>query len=288
MLLSTNTGVHSGRPGAPRYDMIEEMVDMIADAGFEAADVNFCAVIYGVWETKKQHEPILDGDAEERRARIDRLKAKCAARGIATPTTHLPFFRYDQAPDHFEEKVEAMYRAIDATAQLGAEWAVMHLSKGEDPVGETVAFARPLCRYATERGVGIAIENMNTTTIEFLCEAIDTLAAEGLKVGACFDVGHNQLKGDDVAESVRKLGKRIKVLHIHDNAGDRDAHDLPFTGKINWNAFISALAEVGYEGDFNYELNAVRLPDDKDVRSAYLKYSAALARYFIARFEEQK
>lgn len=289
MLLSTNTGVHSGRPGGvPRYDMIDDMVDMIADAGFEAADVNFCATIYGVWETKKSHEPVLDGTPEERHERIARLAAKCAERGIATPTTHLPFFRYDTELEFIDGYMDYVTRALDATAQLGAKWAVMHLSRAENTVESTVEFARPLCRYATERGVGIAIENMAQVDPQYLVEAIDALAAEGYLVGACFDVGHNNLHGEEPAQTVRLLGKRIKVLHVHDNSGVRDNHDLPYTGKINWKQFIEALAEVGYEGDFNYELNCTRLPDDKEVRAAYLAYSAALGRYFIRCFENEK
>ena len=289
MRLSTNTGVFSGRPGnKPRYDMIDEAIDMIADAGFEVADVNFCATIYGVWETKKSHEPVLDGTPEEMRARIDRLAAKCAERGIVPASTHIPFFRYDTELEHLDGYMDYVYRALDASAQLGAKWAVMHLSRAENCVENTIEFARPLCRYATERGVGIAIENMAQVDPHYLVEAIDALAAEGYLVGACFDVGHNNLHGDDPAETVRLLGKRIKVLHVHDNSGERDNHDLPYTGKINWNAFIKALAEVGYEGDFNYELNASRLPDDKELRAAHLAYSAALARYFVRLFEKEK
>lgn len=289
MRLSTNTGVYSGRPGKlPRYDMIEETIDRIADAGFEVADVNFCATIYGVWETKKSHEPILDGTPEERHERIARLAAKCAERGIVPNTTHIPFFRYDTELEHLDGYMDYVYRALDASAQLGAKWAVMHLSRAENCVENTVEFARPLCRYATERGVGIAIENMAQVDPQNLCAAIDRLAAEGYLVGACFDVGHSHLHGEDPAATVRLLGSRIKVLHVHDNSAERDNHDLPYTGKINWDAFLAALAEVGYEGDFNYELNATRLPDDPGVRAAYLAYSAALARYFVSRFEAEK
>lgn len=277
MLISANSGYHSARPGRPRFDMINETVDFLADAGFQAIDVNFCAVIYN--SEKKPHEPILDDQKN-----LPLLASKIRSRGLAVNTTHLPFFDYT-AKDNpkYEKNQEWVYKSIDASAYLGAKWAVIHTAVTAQ---DTVEYVRPLCKYANERGLGIAIENSPRSTIEALCEAIDTLSAEGYTVGCCYDTGHANYAGLSQREAVTALGERIKMLHVHDNYGDRDAHQSPFAGNIDWTELMVSLAEVGYTGDFNYEIQASRLP--VSARKTYAEYDVALAKYFIGIYENAK
>lgn len=83
----------------------------------------------------------------------------------------------------------------------------------------------------------------------------DMNARAGKEVfGLCLDLGHLNLLGLDPAEYIHKLGKRIKVLHIHDNnGGPDDQHLAPFTGTLDFDAAMKALAEVGYAGDLSFE-----------------------------------
>ena len=277
MLISANSGYYSARPNAPRFDMINEAVDFLADTGFQAIDVNFCAVIYN--SEKKPHEPILDAPEN-----LPKLAKKIKERGLAVNTTHLPFFDYT-AKDNpkYEKNQEMVYKSIDASAYLGAKWAVIHTAVTSE---DTVEYVRPLCKYANEKGLGIAIENSPRSTIEALCKSIDTLRSEGYTVGCCYDTGHANYAGLSQGESVRTLGERIKMLHVHDNYGDRDAHQSPYAGNINWTELMKALAEVGYEGDFNYEIQASNLPES--VRKAYAEYDVALAKHFIGIYEDEK
>ena len=72
--------------------------------------------------------------------------------------------------------------------------------------------------------------------------------------GLCLDTGHLNLVGLDPVEYIHKLGKRIKVLHIHDNnGGPGDQHLAPFTGTVDFQAIMEALAAVGYEGELSFE-----------------------------------
>ena len=52
---------------------------------------------------------------------------------------------------------------------------------------------------------------------------------------------------------VRKMGSEIKVLHVHDNTGDRDFHMWPTKGIIDWPGFMKALKEIGFQGVFSLE-----------------------------------
>ena len=48
-------------------------------------------------------------------------------------------------------------------------------------------------------------------------------------MGFCFDTGHANLVGIKFQEFIQTLGSRLKVLHVHDNDGMADLHQVPFT-----------------------------------------------------------
>lgn len=83
----------------------------------------------------------------------------------------------------------------------------------------------------------------------------DLNARAGKEVfGLCLDTGHLNLLGLDPVAYIRKLGKRIKVLHIHDNnGGPDDQHLAPYTGTLDFDSLMKALADVGYEGELSFE-----------------------------------
>ena len=90
---------------------------------------------------------------------------------------------------------------------------------------------------------------------------IDTLnayAGEEL-FGFCLDTGHLQLVGRDPYEFITRLGSRIKVLHLHENNGKEDTHQLPFTfgngdGRgADWDGVLRGLKEIGYQGTLSFE-----------------------------------
>ena len=87
MLISANTGLHSYRPGRPRFNILDT-INFMAEAGFEAVDVNFCGVVY---DKDDWHDPILDNDWRENLRLLREQMTKC---GLVASHTHLPF-RYN-------------------------------------------------------------------------------------------------------------------------------------------------------------------------------------------------
>lgn len=275
MLISANSGMFSSRATDKRLDMVNDTVDMLADCGFEAIDVNFCATVRDINAVgNKARETILDQPDG-----LERLKKKMDERGLAYSTCHLPFYNYfreneEEMIRHYDEGTK---KAIDAAATLGLKWAVIHSAPEVDQICD---FVRPYAALATPKGVGIAIENIRIVPNEVTRDAIDKLASEGYIVGCCFDTGHSNFAGDDIPEAIKLFGQRIKMLHVHDNYGDRDAHQPPFAGNIKWKELIAALRETGYEGDFNYEVNTTNIPDS--AKPAFLKYTALLAKALLS------
>ena len=273
MLISTNSGLYSARKNAQRVPMAEA-VGFFAKAGFEAVDINFCATIY---EEEFRHEPILDGDW---RANLDGLLAAVRQNGLVISLTHLPFYNY-ALPDgeRLARYEEMMYRSIEAVGYIGAKYAVIHPHRDEQRTTlteETVAFLRPFQAAAEKNGVTLCVENMVGTTPEILADIADRLGA-----CTCWDVGHANLSGLDQASSIRTLGHRLKVLHLHDNYGTKDDHSLPFLGTVDWQGILSGLRDIGFEGAFNYEVSATALP--MALRMEHARYLVKAAKLLLER-----
>lgn len=253
MLISTNSGLYSAREGKPRYRMADAMT-FFSETGFEAVDVNFCATVY---REEFRHECILDGDWKKN---LDEVMDAAARGGLKIVHTHAPFPRPSSTGDpDYPTFVEMLFRSIEATAYIGAEYIVVHPlrdERGETSVDLTVQDLKPYADAAGNAGVTLAVENMASTDEYQLIEIADRLGS-----GICWDIGHANIKGLNQPEAIRRMGKRLKVLHLHDNYGEKDNHNAPYFGNINWKDIVAALEETAYQGVFNYEVSPRSIPE---------------------------
>ena len=200
--------------------------------------------------------------------------------GLAVSHTHLPFYNYEMDDKERLAFCDQMtYRAIDASAYIGAKYAVIHPQRDAEKhtlIDRTVALLTPFNEYAKACGVTLCVENMYTTYPEELREIVDRMAC-----GACWDVGHANFGKHPQYESMTLLGKRIRVLHLHDNYGTRDDHSMPYFGTIDWDEIMRALRDIGYEGTFNYEVAATHLP--MALREDHARYLVDAAKMLLGR-----
>ena len=284
MQVSTNTGMHGARPGKERYSPMET-VSFLADAGFRVLDFNFCAAIYTdpftidrtIVEPGWQHT-------------IEALRNEMEKRQVVAKYSHLPFYRFDEPETaDLDFKLEMTLRAIEASGMLGVQWAVVHPSRSKDPdtaEANTVAYLEILLEKATKHGVGLAVENMLSPDETYnnasaLCALIERFG-EGVCV--CWDTGHGNLSKIDDAANIKQLGRRIKMLHVHDNGGIKDEHRPPFLGNIDWQEVMAALASAGFEGDLNFEVSAAPVPES--LRRSYAHYVYHTGVYLCGLFAE--
>lgn len=80
--------------------------------------------------------------------------------------------------------------------------------------------------------------------------------------GACLDVNHLMNQYQQLPHLVRQLGQQLYTLHISDYDGIDEKHWLPRQGVIDWKEFVKALADIKYQGPFNYE---VKINQDLDL-----------------------
>ena len=255
----------------------------LAKLGYDAIDVGLYRVIYH--DDPYPHNPLLDDENFE--PELDRHIDVCRRAGLAIPSTHLPYrFPYhDPSSKNYDYYHKMTCRSLKASEYLGAEWAVLHIHTPDD----TVAYVKKLFADSGVKNIGIAIENLANFPIDDLICAHDRLKEEGYNVGVCFDTGHCNVKthyDNLVEEAVKKLGNRIKMLHVHDNMRNTDRHGAPYTGSIKWENVMSALAQTGFEGALNLELQPESIPEP--AREEFERYCVAIGRYLISLFEKAK
>lgn len=262
-------------------------IERQADLGYEAIDIDFCGVIY----EGNRHDSILDG--EDWKSNLDPYIEMLAQRKLVINSVHLPYtFDYTDTESAEYQRCYAMTcRALQAADYIGAKWAVLHIktvdaSTPHKSVEYTTDYVRRLFADTKVQNVGIAVENGFKMPIEGVMEVHDILKAEGYHVGLCLDFGHAHITGwqdYDVVDITRRLGARLKVLHVNDNCRNGDHHREPFAGTIPWISVMQTLKEISFQGEFTYELNRGRIP--VELCGAYEKYCVEVGRYLISVYE---
>lgn len=257
MLLSTTTSLMS------RYRSLEETVNVIKNAGFDAYDLTFCSL---------PDDHYLYGD--DRMEGAKKLKAEADRIGIVCNQAHAPFPTSTGDDEKDEEIFTLVVRSMEVAAYLGAKIIVVHpkqhlnyLENAEELFELNMEFYRRLLPYAKEYGIKIATENMfqwhrnASVCMDSTCSRPREFARYIDEINdpylvACVDIGHVGLVDVDPCDMIRRLGDRVGCLHVHDNNKIHDHHTLPYLGKIDWNGVTAALAEIGYKGDFTYEADS--------------------------------
>ena len=266
---------------------MKETFDVFAKAGFEGIDFNNDVEEYYTTEHDEQF--------------YRELSAYAKSRGIAICQAHAPFASSYVEEEKSAKRFEEIVQSIKNASYLGAPMIVVHPCTHLDYSIEgnpeilfeyNVNFYKKLIPVAREYGIKIALENISRVSIVSTPERLSRLYDElnDPVFTICFDVGHCLLQGVDPAEAIRKLGHRLVngCTHIHDNKGDKDTHTLPYYGKVDWESVMKALADIGYEGDFNYEASTFLAGLPVDLYTEGLAFQATVGKYLIGRFEYYK
>ena len=113
-------------------------------------------------------------------------------------------------------------------------------------------------------------------------------------LGFCFDTGHANLVGIDMERFITTLGSHLKVLHIHDNDGVGDLHQIPFTftktrenkPSTDWEGFIRGLRNIQYQGVLSFETAPVLSAFPEELKEDALNMIARIGEYFSKEIEK--
>ncbi len=237
-------------------------------------------------------------DAAEEKDYCKRLTESAERHGFIIGQTHAPFLIGREKERHLTNTEEEFLgdwlrtiteKAIERTARLNCKYLVVHpyFPQGLELFinGNTYDYGKfidhnkevnlkffsqfiPLLKAT---GVQICIENLFAYDVllqrhvpavgsdpEEMHYYIDRLGDENF--ACCYDSGHLNHFGADEGEYIRKIGKRLKVVHFNDSFGKAfhgmDWHLMPGQGDVDWEKVASALKEIGYEGTANFEVGA--------------------------------
>jgi sugar phosphate isomerase/epimerase len=176
-----------------------------------------------------------------------------------------------------------------------------HLGSEAAEWEKTAEFLEFLAPMAREMGVTICIENLydgiGGHVMEGPCcdarKAVERIDRMNDKYGAevlgfCFDTGHANLVGLDFEDFITTLGHRLKVLHIHDNDGISDLHQMPFTftktrdntPSTDWDGFIRGLKAVKFDKVLSFETAPVLTSFPNELKEDALGMIARIGQYF--------
>lgn len=278
-----------------------QSLDMCRAAGFDTFDMPFY----------HSGDPNVNDDltAPDWEYRMNKLREHAEFRGVSFSQSHMPFNeklyvnRALTNEDYLKYFSEICKRSIVASSILGVKWVTVHpFTNDTDAELDFDAHMRcnldfylPLAEMARKYNVGLAFENipevsdMKTKrrfsgTVDEQIALIDAFADPS--VGACWDFGHGHLMLRDQRNALRKIGSRLKATHVQDNRGDRDSHSIPFVlGTIKWEDLMPILKEIGYNGDFTYEVQnfAKWIPDA--LRPSAIKFVYETGEYLLSMYD---
>ncbi len=238
-------------------------------------------------------------------------KEAAQAAGIRIGQMHMPYPNY--VPGGTKELNEYLFhvvapKSMEVCSFLECPYIVVHgfklshyLGSEEAEWEQTAGFLEYLAPIAKERGICICVENLYTSVgghiLEGPCCSAAKAAARidhinekygGEVLGFCFDTGHANLVGIDFETFMETLGHRLKVLHIHDNDGIGDLHQIPFTftrsrenlTSSDWEGFIRGLRKISFDGVLSFETAPALTAFPKVMKQDVLGFIARIGTYF--------
>lgn len=232
--------------------------------------------------------------------------------GVRIHQMHMPYPVY--VPHASKELNEYMFHQVAPKSMhickfFECSYIVLHgfklvrfLGSEEAEWKQTESLIHFLAPLAKEMGITICIENLYDSIgghlVEGPCcdvkkavERIDRVneqyAAEVL--GFCFDTGHANLVGLDMEQFISTLGKRLKVLHIHDNDGISDLHQIPYTfaktrenkASTDWDGFIRGLRKIEFDKVLSFETAPVLTAFPEEMKMSALGFINEIGNYFV-------
>ena len=215
---------------------LDDRLRLIRAAGFQS--------VLLWWATESTYEPPVPKKVET-----------AAKHGLSVENAHLQFAHMNSLwePGYEGEHYAAELMGLVAEAGVyNIPTLVVHLTRRKDPPPfSEIGFSRflRLCEVAERANVDLAFENLRAP--QYLYEFMHRV--DSPRVGVCFDCGHNHFVCPE-RNILKDFSDRVKAVHLHDNDGTRDAHNIPGDGTIDWESLRKDLLASVYAGAWSLEI----------------------------------
>jgi fructoselysine 3-epimerase len=162
-----------------------------------------------------------------------------------------------------QDRIELIGRAMTFASRVGAKnvsitsgrmTGDMHPDAARSQLIESL---KPILEQAERLRIDVGIECEPGLFLEYVDELVEWISLmKSDRLGANLDVGHCQVIGESIPDSVRKLGGRIWNLHVEGMPGRKHYHLVPGAvgDTLDWTGLRRSLASVGYDRFVTVEL----------------------------------
>lgn len=282
---------------------VDEGYQALREAGFAHCDFGMGRFFH------KTQRALLDEPLDAVLAAAEPYRAGAKKYGITISQTHAPFPCWEPEKDVMHERMIAVTeKCLALTAFMDSKYCVVHPAHTPTAEGRlspeeewaiNKEFYTALIPALKKYQVVCCLENMihkykgqfymgsacsNPQVTAKWIDELNAIAGEEV-FGFCFDTGHAHVARLNQRHFLSSMGKRTKVLHVHDNMGDVDQHLAPYMGNIDWDQFALGLKEAGYEGEMFFETFKVLTNHPREMIPTCLKMMAETGRSLIEKIE---
>ncbi len=288
---------------------------MIKRAGFDCVDVDLDLFLTDNEVDGTERQRFFEQSKEELEIRLRPYKTAMEMYGIVPSHIHV----HDSGSIHETEKQKRFREDVIIPESLAIAGLlqipyvvvppvkVQYLLRREEEVQQNTRYFQSLIPWAKENQVMICLKNLYEDVggriVEGACadpaevvsylEELNEYAGEEC-FGFCLDIGHVNLVGRDMYDTIKALGKYIKVIHLHDNDAKGDLHQMPFTFRdidrhgfgVNWERVIKGLREISYDGVLNFDVFPCMKSFPPQVAEQVLGVMAQTGRYVVLGMEK--
>ena len=298
-------------------DHPEDGYALLKASGFSCVDFSLNGYLLNTALYQSEVNSFFDQTMQELEQFFAPHKKGAKSAGITINQMHMPYPNY--VPKGSKELNDYLWnvvapKSMEICAFMGCPYIVVHGFKLAYYLGSerkewerTEAFLDSLAPIAKELGITICIENLyegiGGHIVEGPCcdarkavERIDRFNDKyhGEVLGFCFDTGHANLVGIDFERFITMLDYRLKVLHIHDNDGIADLHQIPFTftktrenlPSTDWGGFVKGLRNIGVDKVLSFETAPVLTTFPQIMKPQVLSFIAGIGDYFRIEIEK--
>lgn len=292
---------------------------MLQKAGFSCADFSLNGYLSNTDLYQGNVNRFFDKSTAELEEYFLPHKKAANEAGITINQVHMPYPIY--VPTGKKELNDYLWNEVALKSMhvcqfLECHYIVIHgfklaryLGSEDAEWAQTEKFIESIAPMAKEMGITICIENLYDSIGGHLVEgpccdvhkAVERIDRINEKYGAevlgfCFDTGHANLVGIDFEDFLTVLDFRLKVLHIHDNDGISDLHQLPFTftktrenkTSTDWDGFVRGLQKICFDKVLSFETAPALAAFPKAMKQTVLSFVAETGRYFAEKLNMDK
>lgn len=287
--------------------------ELIKNAGFDRVDINIDTFLKNTDVYAGNVNRFFDASVEELFVYFNQYRQAMEKFGIRASQCHAPYPVRVEGRGAQNEYMQGTVipKTILLAEFLGVPWVVIHPFKmqylhGRDRErSENFKYFKMLTPLLKQCRVGVCFENLyegiGNRIVEGVCanpddavwyiDRLNEYAGEEL-FGFCLDTGHLQLVKREPYEFIKKLGGRLKALHLHENDSAGDLHQMPYTFGSSenegqsWERIFKALKEINFGGTLSFETYPCVNSFPKGMSESVLKAIHGIGQYMSKRIED--